>query len=56
MNEFGQLFQALKEAISNDNFVKLTLSKPISKSFNLPNVYVRLVNIKNQKQLHLILN
>ncbi|SNR15948.1 class I SAM-dependent methyltransferase [Tenacibaculum jejuense] len=51
MNEFGQLFQALKEAISNDNFVKLTLSKPISKSFNLPNVYVRLVNIKNQKQL-----
>lgn len=51
MNEFEQLFQALQNGIKEDNFVKLTLSKPISKSFNLPNVYVRLVTIKEEQQL-----
>jgi len=51
MNEFDQLFQVLQNSVENDIFVKLTLSKPISKSFNLPNVYVRLVSIKNEKQL-----
>ncbi|CAM1343534.1 class I SAM-dependent methyltransferase [Tenacibaculum amylolyticum] len=51
MNEFEQLFTALEQAIKDDNFVKLTLSKPVSKSFNLPNVYVRLVTIKEEQKL-----
>ena len=49
MNEFQQLSEALKSSIEQDNFVKITLSKPISKSFNLPNVYVRLVTIQDKK-------
>lgn len=51
MNELQQLFQSLEESIQADNFVKLTLSKPISKSFKLPNVYIRLVTIKDEKVL-----
>ncbi|MCD8400015.1 SAM-dependent methyltransferase [Tenacibaculum finnmarkense genomovar ulcerans] len=46
MNEFQQLRDTLNESVLNNNFVKLTLSKPIKKSDGLPNVYVRLVKIK----------
>ncbi|MCG8805267.1 SAM-dependent methyltransferase [Tenacibaculum finnmarkense] len=46
MNEFQQLKDTLNESVLNNNFVKLTLSKPIKKSDGLPNVYVRLVKIK----------
>ena len=49
MNEFQQFFDTISDSVLKDNFVKLTLSKPISKSFNLPNVYVRLITIKEEK-------
>ena len=48
MNEFQQLSDALKNSMQQDDFVKITLSKPVSKSFNLPNVYVRLITIKEK--------
>ncbi len=46
MNDFQQLKDILNQSILENNFVKLTLSKPISKGDGLPNVYVRLVQIK----------
>ncbi|MDY0779563.1 SAM-dependent methyltransferase [Tenacibaculum sp. IB213877] len=48
MNELQQLFDELKKSIKEDNFVKLTLSKPVSKSFELPNVYVRQIQLKGE--------
>ena len=47
MNNFEQLNEALSQSVLDNNFVKLTLSKPIRKSDELPNVYVRLVKIKD---------
>lgn len=47
MNDFQQLNEALRQSIVTHNFVKLTLSKPIRKSDELPNVYVRLIKIKD---------
>ena len=46
MNDFQQLNDTLRKSVLDSNFVKLTLSKPIKKSDGLPNVYVRLVEIK----------
>ena len=48
MNEFKVLFETLQQSIKEDQFVKLTLSKPLRKSEGLLNVYVRfkLVNAK----------
>ncbi|MFT4575420.1 MAG: SAM-dependent methyltransferase [Polaribacter sp.] len=46
MNNFQQLNEALSQSVLDNNFVKLTLSKPIRKSDGLPNVYIRLVKIK----------
>ncbi|TCI94872.1 class I SAM-dependent methyltransferase [Tenacibaculum sp. M341] len=48
MNALEPLFDTLKQSIEDNNFVKLTLSKVISKSFKLQNVYVRFVKIKNE--------
>jgi hypothetical protein len=42
MSEFKEFFEALQQSIVNDEFVKLTLSKPIRKSEGLVNVYLRL--------------
>ncbi|MGJ3235569.1 class I SAM-dependent methyltransferase [Marivirga sp.] len=49
MNETQQFFQELKKSLQEDSFVKLTLSKPISKSADLQNVYLREVELKNEK-------
>lgn len=46
MNDFQQLHDAINTSVQDNNFVKLTLSKPIRKSDGLPNVYIRLVKIK----------
>jgi SAM-dependent methyltransferase len=46
MNIFQQLNETLQQSVLDNNFVKLTLSKPIRKSDGLPNVYIRLVKIK----------
>ncbi len=50
MNDFQQLKDALHQSLSSQNFVKLTLSKPIRKSDGLPNVYVRLIKIKDEEK------
>lgn len=49
MNDFQQLKEALSLSVQHNNFVKLTLSKPIRKSDGLPNVYVRLIKIKDKE-------
>ncbi|WP_296618515.1 SAM-dependent methyltransferase [Marivirga sp.] len=49
MNDTQQFFQELKKSIKEDSFVKLTISKPIRKSADLENVYLREVEIKNEK-------
>lgn len=51
MNEFQQLRDTLNQSVLDNNFVKLTLSKPIRKSDGLPNVYLRLVKIKGIEML-----
>jgi SAM-dependent methyltransferase len=51
MNEFQQLRDILSQSVLDNNFVKLTLSKPIRKSDGLPNVYIRLVKIKGAELL-----
>jgi hypothetical protein len=42
MSDFKEFFEALQQSVVNDEFVKLTLSKPIKKSEGLLNVYMRL--------------
>ncbi len=49
MESLEQLFITIKESLSNSDFVKLTLSKPIKKGDELPNVYIRLVRIKEEE-------
>lgn len=48
MNEFQLLRDTLNQSVLDDNFVKITLSKPVRKSDNLSNVYVRHVKIKDE--------
>ncbi|PQJ73162.1 hypothetical protein [Polaribacter butkevichii] len=45
MNDFNNFFERLQQSLLNDEFVKLTLSKPIRKSEGLLNVYVRLFKV-----------
>jgi len=49
METLEQLYTTLKESLNNSDFVKLTLSKPNRKGDGLPNVYIRLVRIKNEE-------
>jgi len=42
MSDFKEFFEAIGQSVADDEFVKLTLSKPIRKSEGLLNVYVRL--------------
>ena len=42
MSEFKAYFDKLQQSILSDEFVKLTLSKPLRKSEGLNNVYMRL--------------
>ncbi|WP_147677998.1 hypothetical protein [Algibacter pacificus] len=42
MSEFKDFFEALQQSVQNDEFVKLTLSKPLRKREGLINVYMRL--------------
>ncbi|PCH72238.1 MAG: SAM-dependent methyltransferase [Flavobacteriaceae bacterium] len=46
METLEQLYTTIKESLNNSDFVKLTLSKPVRKGDGLPNVYVRMVRIK----------
>jgi len=50
METLEHFFNTTSASIANDNFVKLTLSKPVRKSEGFLNVYARLVTI-DQKQV-----
>lgn len=50
MSNFNEFFEALQESVAQDEFVKLTLSKPLRKNEGLLNVYVRTV-LKDTKQV-----
>ena len=50
MSEFNILFETLQNSLINNEFVKLTLSKPLRKSEGLKNVYMRLFLV-NGKQI-----
>ncbi|WP_341222228.1 hypothetical protein [Polaribacter atrinae] len=45
MSDFKLFFETLQESLTKDEFVKLTLSKPIRKSEGLLNVYARLFKV-----------
>ena len=49
MSEFSHFFEALQQSIVGDEFVKLTLSKPLRKSEGLVNVYMRLFVIDSKE-------
>ena len=49
MIEFKEFFKALEQSVVNDEFVKLTLSKPTRKSEGLLNVYMRLKMIEGKE-------
>jgi len=48
MKNFEVISQRLKELIESGDFVKMTLSKPPSKSFQLQNIYLREVEIAGE--------
>lgn len=49
MSEFKEFFDALQQSIVNDEFVKLTVSKPLRKSEGLLNVYVRFFKVDEKE-------
>lgn len=49
MNEFEELIKYLRESVLQNDFVKLTLSKPVRKSEELLNVYVRQITLKEKE-------
>ncbi len=49
MSDFKVFFETLRNSVINDEFVKLTLSKPIRKSNGLLNVYLRLFEIDGKE-------
>lgn len=49
--EIENFFLKIKEAIANNTFVKITLSKKNQKTSNLNNVYIRLILIKTETHL-----
>jgi hypothetical protein len=51
MENFQPLFDAIEQSIKRDDFVKITLSKPLSKRNELVNVYIRLIDIKGEHHL-----
>jgi hypothetical protein len=51
MSDFNHFFETLQQSIVNNEFVKLTLSKPVRKSDELLNVYLRLFVIDGKEIL-----
>jgi hypothetical protein len=49
MSKFNHLFETLQESLTNKEFVKLTLSKPLKKSDGLINIYMRLFIIDGKE-------
>ena len=48
MSQFHLFFETLQNSLAKDEFVKLTLSKPVRKSEGLLNVYIRLFEVDGQ--------
>lgn len=48
MTDFKEFFDAIQQSVTNDEFVKLTLSKPLRKSDGLLNVYIRLLVVEGK--------
>ena len=53
MSDFSHFFDALQKSLAEDEFVKLTVSKPIRKSEGLLNVYMRLFVIDGKETFEL---
>lgn len=49
MSEFKEFFEAIQQSVVNDEFVKLTLSKPLRKNEGLLNVYLRLLKVDGKE-------
>ncbi len=49
MSNFKEFFEALQQSVEDDEFVKLTLSKPIRKSEGFLNTYVRLLKVASKE-------
>ena len=49
-----KFFEKLDTALKNDSFVKMTLSKPVSKSNELRNVYVKPILLKDNKMYQFV--
>lgn len=49
MSDFNEFFEAFEQSVTNNDFVKLTISKPMKKSEGLQNVYVRFFLIDGQQ-------
>ena len=44
-----RFFEKLESAVNNNSFVKMTLSKPVSKNNDLRNIYIKPILLKNNK-------
>ncbi|MDW3209180.1 MAG: SAM-dependent methyltransferase [Reichenbachiella sp.] len=51
MNSIQEFIEKVSEAISLDQFSKLTLSKPRYKSNGLQNIFIRIIDLKGNKKL-----
>lgn len=51
MSEFNTFSEVIQTSIAADDFVKITLSKPLRKNDGLRNIYVRLVLIKEELKM-----
>jgi len=48
MDNLAPFFKEIEDSINRNDFVKITLSKPLSKKNELQNVYIRFIKIKEQ--------
>lgn len=51
MEKFQELFSAIDKSVKRNDFVKITLSKPLSKRNELTNVYIRLIELQSDYYL-----
>ena len=51
MSTFEKFSEAIQTSIAADDFVKITLSKPIRKNDGLRNIYVRLILVKDELKM-----
>ncbi|MDG1039760.1 MAG: hypothetical protein P8H13_08885 [Polaribacter sp.] len=49
MSDFTEFFEAIKQSVLQDEFVKLTLSKPLRKNEGFLNVYIRLLQVDGKE-------